>query len=173
MDGPQPLRRPRPVLRLVVHHADRQPGRFRRAIPRIKKHRRDVVHHRRLAEARRDGSLRTRRAAAGAAKGECIVTTTRLGPRAFNREMYHDHRENVFYGHDDGAQDGSGRELAEIEAHYNGVEPWRRDDIHMISVVGGLYGLNMIPMWKPKRITIFDINPAALAYFNVIRQGWP
>jgi hypothetical protein len=42
----------------------------------------------------------------------------------------------------------------------------------MISVVGGLYGLNMIPMWKPKRITIFDINPAALTYFRLIRQVW-
>src|ERR1043165_2002564 len=173
MDGPQPLRRPRPVLRLRGHHADRQPGRSRRAIPRIQKHRRDAVHHRRLAEARRDGSLRTRRAAAGAAKGECIVTTTPLAPRAFNREMYHDHRENVFYGTDDGAQDGSGRELAEIEAHYNAVAPARPgDDIHMISVVGGLYGLNMIPLWKPKRITIFDINPAALSYFKLIRQVW-
>ena len=100
------------------------------------------------------------------------MTTTPLAPRAFNREMYHDHRENVFYGTDDGAQDGSGRELAEIEAHYNAVEPWRRQDIHMISVVGGLYGLNLIPLWKPKRITIFDINPAALAYFKLIREVW-
>lgn len=24
-------------------------------------------------------------------------------PRAFNREMYHDHPENVFYGTDDGS----------------------------------------------------------------------
>ena len=100
------------------------------------------------------------------------MTTVPVAPRAFNREMYHDHRENVFYGTDDGAQDGSGRELAEIEAHYNAVAPWRRDDIHMISVVGGLYGLNMIPLWKPKRITIFDINPAALSYFKLIRQVW-
>src|SRR4051794_13000929 len=84
--------------------------------------------------------------------------------------MYHDHRENVFYGTDDGAQDGSGRELADIEAHYNGVEPWRRDDIHMVSVVGGLYGLNLIPLWRPKRITIFDINPAAVTYFRIIRR---
>ena len=82
------------------------------------------------------------------------MTTEAIAPRAFNREMYHDHRENVFYGTDDGAQDGSGRELAEIEAHYDGVEPWRRENIHMISVVGGLYGLNLIPLWKPKRITI-------------------
>ncbi|HLT37951.1 MAG TPA: hypothetical protein VK034_16815 [Enhygromyxa sp.] len=97
---------------------------------------------------------------------------TRVAPRAFNREMYHDHRENVFYGTDDGAQDGSGRELDEFEAHHRAVEPWRRDDIHMVSVVGGLYGLNLIPMWRPRRLTIFDINPAAVAYFEIIRAVW-
>ena len=63
-------------------------------------------------------------------------------PRAFNREMYHDHPENVFYGTDDGAQDGSFSEFAQIKAHYDNVGPARRDNIHMISVVGGLYGHN-------------------------------
>lgn len=95
-----------------------------------------------------------------------------IAPRAFNRTMYHSHPENVFYGTDDGAQDGSFSEFAEMRAHYDGVEPWRRDDIHLISVVGGLYGLNLIPLWKPKRITIFDINPAALSYFRVIREAF-
>jgi hypothetical protein len=97
------------------------------------------------------------------------VTMTEA-PSAFNREMYVNHPENVFYGTDDGAQDGSFSEFAEIKAHYDGVVPSRRDDIHMISVVGGLYGLNLIPLWKPTRITIFDINPAALTYFQLIRR---
>jgi len=91
-------------------------------------------------------------------------------PRAFNREMYHDHPENVFYGTDDGCQDGSFGEFCEIRAHYEGITPDRRDDIHMISVVGGLYGLNLIPLWRPKRITIFDINPTAITYFRIIQQ---
>jgi hypothetical protein len=91
-------------------------------------------------------------------------------PRAFNREMYHDHPENVFYGTDDGYQDGSFGEFAEFKAHYEGVAPHRRENIHMISVVGGLYGLNLIPLWRPRRITIFDINPAAITYFNIIRR---
>jgi hypothetical protein len=99
------------------------------------------------------------------------VTTTEA-PFACNREMYVDHPENVFYGTDDGAQDGSFSEFAEIRAHYESVPAERRDDIHMISVVGGLYGLNLIPLWKPKRITIFDINPAALSYFRVIRRAF-
>ena len=93
-----------------------------------------------------------------------------LAPRAFNRTMYHGHPEHVFYGTDDGAQDGSFSEFAEIKAHYDGIEPWRREDIHMISVVGGLYGLNLIPLWKPKAITFFDINPAAVSYFKVVRR---
>lgn len=95
---------------------------------------------------------------------------TAEAPRAFNREMYHDHPENVFYGTDDGAQDGSFSEFAEIKAHYDGVAPERRKGIHMISVVGGLYGLNLIPLWKPERITIFDINPTAITYFKIIHR---
>lgn len=95
---------------------------------------------------------------------------TTEAPRAFNREMYHDHPENVFYGTDDGSQDGSFAEFPDFVAHYDSVAPERREDIHMISVVGGLYGLNLIPLWRPKRITIFDINPAAVAYFKIIRH---
>jgi hypothetical protein len=95
---------------------------------------------------------------------------TSEAPRAFNREMYHDHPENVFYGTDDGAQDGSFCEFAEIKTHCENVEAWRREDIHMISVVGGLYGLNLIPLWKPTRITIFDVNPTAVTYFKLIRS---
>src|SRR5215468_1471684 len=97
-------------------------------------------------------------------------TMTREAPRAFNREMYHDHPENVFYGTDDGCQDGSFGEFAEFKAHYEGVDPARRENIHMISVVGGLYGLNLIPLWRPRRMTIFDINPAAITYFRIIRK---
>ena len=97
---------------------------------------------------------------------------TSEAPRAFNREMYHDHPENVFYGTDDGCQDGSFTEFAEIKAHYNGVATQRREDIHMISVVGGLYGLNLIPLWRPRRLTFFDVNPAALTYFQIIRRVW-
>jgi len=84
--------------------------------------------------------------------------------------MYDHHPENVFYGTDDGHQDGSFGEFAEIKAHYENVARQRREDIHMISVVGGLYGLNLIPLWRPKRITIFDINPTAITYFRIIRN---
>jgi hypothetical protein len=97
---------------------------------------------------------------------------TAIAPRAFNREMYHDHPENVFYGTDDGYQDGSFTEFAEIKAHYDGVDPRRREDIHLVSVVGGLYGLNLIPLWRPTRLTFFDVNPPALTYFQIIRRVW-
>ena len=95
---------------------------------------------------------------------------TTEAPRAFNREMYHDHPENVFYGTDDGHQDGSFKEFQTIRDHYESVAPERREDIHMISVVGGLYGLNLIPLWRPTRLTIFDVNPTAITYFNIIRR---
>jgi hypothetical protein len=95
---------------------------------------------------------------------------TQEAPRAFNREMYHDHPENVFYGTDDGYQDGSFGEFPQIRVHYEEVEPARRENIHMISVVGGLYGLNLIPLWRPKQITIFDINPTAITYFRIIHR---
>ena len=58
---------------------------------------------------------------------EGIVTAQ--APRAFNREMYHDHPENVFYGTDDGDQNGSFSEFAQIKAHYENVDPERRKDI--------------------------------------------
>lgn len=93
-------------------------------------------------------------------------------PRAFNRTIYHGRPEMVFYGTDDGAQDGSFSEFAEIKAHYEGVAPQRREGIHMVSVVGGLYGLNLIPLWRPARLTIFDINPAAVTYFRLVRRAW-
>src|SRR6185503_11354531 len=54
--------------------------------------------------------------------------------------------------------------------HYEGVAPDRRENIHMISVVGGLYGLNLLPLWRPKRLTIFDINPTAITYFQIIHR---
>lgn len=94
----------------------------------------------------------------------------KLAPRAFNRHIYDDHPENIFYGTDDGAQDGSFSEFQEFQDHYNGVSSQRREDIHMISVVGGLYGLNLIPLWQPKRLTIFDINPTAITYFKIIHD---
>jgi hypothetical protein len=93
-----------------------------------------------------------------------------VAPRAFNREMYHDHAENVFYGTDDGEQDGSFGEFAAFRAHYDGVSPARREGIHMVSVVGGLYGLNLIPLWRPTRLTFFDINPTAVTYFRIIHR---
>ena len=98
--------------------------------------------------------------------------TTKRAPRHFNRHMYDNHPENVFYGTDDGYQDGSFTEFEEIRAHYEGVEAWRREDIHLVSVVGGMYGLNLIPLWKPKRMTIYDINPMAITYFELIRRVW-
>jgi hypothetical protein len=97
---------------------------------------------------------------------------TAKAPRAFNREIYHGRPEYVFYGTDDGYDDGSFTEFAIIKDHYNSIAPQRREDIHMISVVGGMYGLNLMPLWRPTRLTIFDINPPAITYFKIIRRVW-
>src|SRR6516162_6794662 len=84
--------------------------------------------------------------------------------------MYHDHPENVFYGTDDGDQDGSFGEFEAFRAHYESVSRARCAEIHMVSVVGGLYGLNFIPLWRPTRLTFFDINPTAVTYFRIIHR---
>ena len=66
--------------------------------------------------------------------------------------------------------------LYEVFARYKQfhaqVAPERRERIHLASVVGGLYGLNLIPIFRPREITFFDVNPYAIAYFNIIRRVW-
>lgn len=120
--------------------------------------------------ARTGANFETQNTLSETSKHEAGEIVTSEAPRAFNREIYHDHPEMVFYGTDDGSQDGSFGEFAAFRAHYESVAPHRRENIHMVSVVGGLYGLNLIPLWRPRRITIFDINPAAVTYFRIIRR---
>jgi hypothetical protein len=38
--------------------------------------------------------------------------------------------------------------------------------------VGGLYGLNLIPLFRPREITFFDVNPHELSFFEIIRRVW-
>lgn len=98
-----------------------------------------------------------------------------------------DHIHEIYYTTDDGFAELRPREeprhdaehvagLYEIFARYEDfhrrVAPDRRDRIHLASVVGGLYGLNLIPIFRPREITFFDVNPHAIAYFNIIRRVW-
>jgi hypothetical protein len=94
-----------------------------------------------------------------------------LAPRAFNRNTFNNH-QMVYYGTDDGSYDGSFGEFAAIRNHYENVAPSRKENIHMISVIGGLYGINLIHLWKPEKITFFDINPMAVEFFKVIQRVW-
>jgi hypothetical protein len=64
------------------------------------------------------------------------------------------------------------RVFARYEDFYRRVAPDRRNSIHLASVVGGLYGLNLIPIFQPREITFFDVNPHAIAYFHIIRRVW-
>lgn len=94
-----------------------------------------------------------------------------LAPRAYNRNSF-SRKQQVYYGTDDGSRDGSFGEFEAITNHYESVDASRKENIHMISVIGGLYGLNLIHLWKPKEITFFDINPLAVMYFNIIFKVW-
>jgi SAM-dependent methyltransferase len=90
-------------------------------------------------------------------------------PSGFNRHIFFD-ANSVFYGTDDGYQDGSCTEFQRYEDFYRSVTSERREKIHLVSAVGGLYGLNLISLWRPRAITFFDINPHATAYFELIRK---
>jgi SAM-dependent methyltransferase len=90
-------------------------------------------------------------------------------PSGFNQHIFFD-ANSVFYGTDDGYQDGSCTEFQLYEDFYRSVASERREKIHLVSAVGGLYGLNLISLWRPREITFFDINPHATAYFEVIRK---
>ena len=90
-------------------------------------------------------------------------------PSKINQDIFNT-GHNVFYGTDDGFQDGSFGEFEELEAFYEGLPATRRQNIHLVSTVGGLYGLNLIPFLRPTEITFFDINPHAVTYFNLIRR---
>jgi hypothetical protein len=105
--------------------------------------------------------------------GRWRITVTAEAPRAFNRDdVPRSSGECFSTALTTALRMVHSAIFAEIKAHYENVAPERREDIHMISVVGGLYGLNLIPLWKPKRLTIFDINPTAVTYFNLIRRVW-
>ena len=98
-------------------------------------------------------------------------TTTAAPPSAFNQHIFFD-PAGVYYGTDDGYQDGSFGEFEVFERFYRDVDPRRRENIHFVSAVGGLYGLNLMTCWRPTEITFFDINPHAVAYFNLVRRVW-
>ena len=108
-------------------------------------------------------------------------------PRTPFQTTSFDHLHEIYYTTDDGFAELRPRKeprhdaehvagLYEIFARYEEfhrrVGPGRRDRIHLASVVGGLYGLNLIPIFRPREITFFDVNPHAVAYFNVIRRVW-
>lgn len=93
----------------------------------------------------------------------------------------------IYYGTDDGFAELRPREELNHDAeHIEGlykifnrfgefhrsVSPERANNIHLLSVVGGLYGLNLIPLFQPREITFFDINPHAVVFFELIRRVW-
>ena len=90
-------------------------------------------------------------------------------PSKVNQDIFTS-EQIVFYGTDDGFQDGSFGEFEELTAFYQTLPPTRRKNVHLVSAIGGLYGLNLVPFLRPEKITFFDINPHAVAYFELIRR---
>ncbi len=92
-----------------------------------------------------------------------------------------------YYGTDDGFPELRPREEAKHDAahvaglykvysryenFHRGLASKRTDNIHLVSVVGGLYGLNLIPLFRPTEITFFDLNPNQICLFNIVRRVW-
>jgi len=110
---------------------------------------------------------------------------TPIAPRAHLASF--DHIHEIYYTTDDGFAELRPREEPRHDAeHVAGlyrifacyqefhgrVARARRERIHLASVVGGLYGLNLIPIFRPREITFFDVNPHAVVYFEIIRRVW-
>ena len=97
-----------------------------------------------------------------------------------------DRINEIFYGTDDGFEKSPFEEAVHDDAHvaalyeifqryeafYQQTAPARRERIHLAGVIGGLYVLNLIPMFRPREITLFDVNPHAVTLFNLIRRVW-
>ena len=98
-----------------------------------------------------------------------------------------DHIHEIYYGTDDGFAELSPREeprhdaehvaglyeiFSRFEKFHREVAPFRRENIHLASVVGGLYGLNLLPIFQPHEITFFDVNPHQITFFELIRRVW-
>ncbi|NQZ09749.1 MAG: hypothetical protein HRT35_21570 [Algicola sp.] len=93
----------------------------------------------------------------------------------------------IYYGTDDGFAELTPRQeichddehirglydiFQHYKAFYSDLAPKRRGSIHLVSVVGGLYGLNLIPMFEPNEITFYDTNVHAVTFFDIIRRVW-
>jgi hypothetical protein len=88
--------------------------------------------------------------------------------------------EQIYFGTDDGHpttgedfvfdEAGTEHEFAALESFYRSVDAERQEDIHLVSVVGGFYGLNLVPLFRPRRITLFDVNPYQILYAQLVMR---
>jgi len=99
-------------------------------------------------------------------------------PRSAHQHEFH-RLEEIYYGTDDGHpetgpdfvfdESGTEREFAALEEFWRSAGP-RTADVHLVSVVGGFYGLNLVPLFRPRRITLFDVNPHQITYALLIAR---
>lgn len=100
-------------------------------------------------------------------------------PRSAHRRKFH-RLDHIYYGTDDGHpypgpdfvfdEAGTETEFAALEALHRGAGAERTADIHLVSVIGGFYGLNLVPLFRPRRITLFDVNPHQVTYARLIAR---
>src|SRR5947208_2686048 len=84
-----------------------------------------------------------------------------------------DHLNEIYYTTDDGFAElrprmeprhdaehvaGLYEIFARYEEFHRRVGPGRRNRIHLASVVGGLDGLNLIPIFRPRELMFFDLT---------------
>jgi hypothetical protein len=104
--------------------------------------------------------------------------TERAPRRAFGNEFHT--LEQIYLGTDDGHphsgpdflfdEAGTDHEFMRFEELYRNAGPERTGNIHLISVVGGFYGLNLVPLLRPREITFFDVNPYQITYALLIAR---
>jgi hypothetical protein len=99
-------------------------------------------------------------------------------PRGAHQHEFH-RLEEIYYGTDDGHPETGPDYVfdeAGTESEFAALEDFRRRagsrtaDVHLVSVVGGFYGLNLVPLFRPRRITLFDINPHQITYALLIAR---
>ena len=105
-----------------------------------------------------------------------------MSKRAPRRVHQHEFQrlEEIYYGTDDGHpkpgadfvfdEAGTEAEYTALEELHRRAGPQRTGDIHLISVVGGFFGLNLVPLFRPRQITFFDVNPFQITYALLVAR---
>lgn len=62
--------------------------------------------------------------------------------------------------------------LDKFQTFYEQISEKRKGNIHLISVIGGFYCLNLLPLFKPKKITLYDVEPYKIIFVTMILRAF-